>query len=126
MIDIDDTVLHSSFPAVGTSPTETFIISIPSTTIQNSPGFTPVTTNVGTITGDFVQIQANVSPLTTGYLICDTVLTDIDSGSDTFTFRFYFSGTSLLFQYSWFTPSGAHASTALTITAKVFVYKPIF
>jgi hypothetical protein len=126
MIDIDDTVLHSSFPAIGTSPTETFVISVPSTTIQNFPAFTKVTTTVGTITGDFVQIQANVAPLTSGYLMCDTVLTDIDSGSDTFTFRFYFSGTSLILEYSWFTPSGAHASTALTITAKVFVYKPIF
>lgn len=126
MIDIDDTVLHSSFPAIGTSPTQTFVISVPSTTIQNFPEFTKVTTTAGTIVGDFVQIQANVSPLTSGYLVCNTVLSDINSGSDTFTFRFYFSGTSLLFQYSWFTPSGAHASTALTITARVFVYKPIF
>lgn len=131
-VDISNTILMSSFPGLGNSGNETFTFTIPSytgtgvTLPANSTG----DTIVGSLGGasDFIQIQAQFSPLIPQYVVCDTqatsVATTISGFSAVFSPTFYTLAGSLRMRYLWGVSSGSTSVTtpALTVTAIVYFY----
>jgi hypothetical protein len=128
MIDIDKSVLESSFPGIGNEGSQVITYAIPSYSIKNFPGMSKVDVDLGPITGgNFIQVQAKFAQIQSKYLVCNTAQEQIPFGADTFNFQFYVTGGHLHLWYYWFASSSTlHTVTNIDLTVQVFFYNPPF